>query len=201
MIDYRQVISFLEERGRQRFHSNFRIASEDYPFVVRLAAYFLSDEQGCQRLGMDLKKGILLVGPIGIGKSTWMQLMQELAKPNQRFYYTTCRSVAFEFIREGFGVIQKYSRGDLYSFSGKSICFDDLGAENNFKYYGNECNVMAEILLSRYDVFVSHRIKTHLTTNLSATEIDRMYSARIRSRMREMMNLLAIPASWKDKRG
>ena len=75
-----------------------------------------------------------------------------------------------------------------------------MGTENNFKYYGNECNVLGEILLSRYDLFVSHRIKTHLTTNLSASEIDRYYSRRTRSRLREMMNLLAVPGNWKDKR-
>ena len=200
MRDYGKVLHFLETRGQSRFHRNYKIRKEDHPFIVRLAAYFLADEEACQQLDIDLNKGILISGPIGIGKSTWMQLMQELAVKSQRFYYTTCRQVAFEFIQDGFGVIQKYSRGDLHSFSGKSICFDDLGTGNNFKYYGNECNVLGEILLSRYDLFVSHRIKTHLTTNLSASEIDRYYSRRTRSRLREMMNLLAVPASWKDKR-
>lgn len=34
--------------------------------------------------------------------------------------------------------------------NGIGIC--NLGIENNLKLYGNECNVMPEILLSSYDI-------------------------------------------------
>jgi hypothetical protein len=48
---------------------------------------------------------------------------------------------------------------------------------------------MGEIFLSRYDTFthpdLSKRLKTHLTTNLSASEIEQFYGNRIRSRLRE----------------
>jgi DNA replication protein DnaC len=84
------------------------------------------------------------------------------------------------------------------------ICFDDLGTESNLKYFGNECNVMGEILLSRYDAFthpeLSKRLKTHLTTNLSASEIEQFYGNRIRSRLRESFNLIAFNNNSKDKR-
>jgi hypothetical protein len=33
--------------------------------------------------------------------------------------------------------------------------FDALGAGQSLKYYGNECNIIGEILLSRYDLYVS----------------------------------------------
>ena len=51
---------------------------------------------------------------------------------------------------------------------------------------------MAEILLSRYDLFVSKGIPTHVTTNLSASELESKYGNRLRSRMREMFNLVAF---------
>lgn len=80
-------------------------------------------------------------------------------------------------------------------------CFDDLGAEQSLKYYGNECNVMGEILLSRYEYFVSHDMTTHITTNLSASEIEELYGNRVRSRMREMFNLILFNnTSSHDKR-
>lgn len=88
----------------------------------------------------------------------------------------------------GFEVIHKYSAPALGIDTPKSFCFDDLGTEQSLKYYGNECNVMAEVLLSRYERFVSQSIKTHITTNLSATEIEALYGNRVRSRMREMFN-------------
>ena len=72
--------------------------------------------------------------------------------------------------------------------------------ENNLKYYGNECNIMAEILLSRYNHFVSRKLITHLTTNLSATEIGHLYRNRVRSQMRELFNLIAFDGAAVDKR-
>lgn len=59
---------------------------------------------------------------------------------------------------------------------------------------------MAEILLSRYDLFISKKLKTHITTNLSATEIETHYGNRVRSRLREMVNLIAYDKSTPDKR-
>ena len=59
---------------------------------------------------------------------------------------------------------------------------------------------MGEILLSRYDLFVAKKIPTHLTTNLSASEIESLYGNRVRSRLREMVNLIAFDKSTPDKR-
>jgi hypothetical protein len=68
------------------------------------------------------------------------------------------------------------------------------------KYYGNECNIMGEILLSRYDIFISQDMITHITTNLSASEIENAYGSRVRSRMREIFNLISFGQATQDKR-
>jgi hypothetical protein len=112
----------------------------------------------------------------------------------------SCRDISFEFIEDGFSVIHKYSRGALYQYLPKNYCFDDLGVESSLKYYGNECNVMAEVLLTRYDLFVAQNLITHLTTNLSASEIEEAYGNRVRSRLREMFNLIAFDNNSFDKR-
>jgi hypothetical protein len=39
-----------------------------------------------------------------------------------------------------------------------------------------------------------------MTTNLSSSEIEDYYGLRVRSRLREMFNLIAFPSSTKDKR-
>ena len=41
---------------------------------------------------------------------------------------------------------------------------------------------------------------THATTNLSASELESYYGNRVRSRMREMFNLIAFDSAAKDKR-
>ncbi len=59
---------------------------------------------------------------------------------------------------------------------------------------------MAEILLSRHDLFVNRKLITHFNYNLSATEIEQLYGNRVRSRMRELFNLIAFGNSMLDKR-
>lgn len=59
---------------------------------------------------------------------------------------------------------------------------------------------MAEILLSRYDIFTAKKIQTHITTNLSASEIENIYGNRVRSRLREMINLIGFERNIMDKR-
>lgn len=76
----------------------------------------------------------------------------------------------------------------------------DLGIEQNMKHFGNESNVMAEILLSRYDLLRSAGIITHTTTNLNANELEKLYGNRVRSRLREMFNLITFPENAKDLR-
>ena len=194
---YTEIIVWLEKKGIELYGNHFKILESDYPIIYKLIAYFLKDEATCFQYG---NKGILLSGPIGCGKTSLMNLMKHLATTEHKFFVKPCRDISFEFIQDGYEVIHKYSKGKLYQSEPKTICFDDLGTENNLKYYGNECNVMAEILLSRYDIFTAKKIQTHITTNLSASEIENVYGNRVRSRLREMINLIAYDKTTKDKR-
>jgi hypothetical protein len=47
----------------------------------------------------------------------------------------TCRDISFEFIKDGY-VIHRYSHGHNTHAEHKNYCFDDLGTENNLKYFG-----------------------------------------------------------------
>ena len=198
--NYQEVILWLEHKGLELYGNSFKILESDYSIIYKLLAYFLKDEPTCFQYNLDLKKGILLSGPVGCGKTSLMNLMKYLIPTEHKFYLKPCRDISFEFIQEGYDVIHKYSKGKLYQSDPKTICFDDLGTENNLKYFGNECNVMAEILLSRYDIFISKHIQTHITTNLSASEIETQYGNRVRSRMRAMFNLIAYDKTIIDKR-
>lgn len=198
--NYQELILWLEKKGIELFGNNFKILESDYLIVYKLIAYFLKDEATCFQYEINLNKGILLSGPIGCGKTSLINLMKYLTPTEHKFFVKPCRDISFEFIQDGYQIIHKYSKGKLYEFEPKTICFDDLGTENNLKYYGNECNVMAEIILSRYDIFIAKRIQTHITTNLSASEIETYYGNRVRSRLRELCNLIAFDNKAKDKR-
>jgi len=199
-FNFTHCLSFLEEKGRTLFHPHFKIHAEDYEIIFQLLVYFLHDAQNAEKYNLSFRKGIRLSGPVGCGKTSLMTLLKFLLPPESRYVIKSCREVNFEFIKEGYSVIEKYSRFSYTKDIPKTYCFDDLGTEDNLKYFGNDCNAMAEILLSRYDLFVSRKMLTHITTNLTGTEMEEYYGLRVRSRMREMFNLIAFDSNSKDKR-
>lgn len=199
--DFNTCLRIMERKGKELFGVHFRIHEEDHELISVLLAYFLKDEENAAKLNISLHKGILLSGPVGCGKTTLMTLLRLFQPGDNRFIMKSCRDISFEFIQEGYSVILKYSRYSYNRIMPRMYCFDDLGTENNLKYYGNDCNVMAEIILSRYDQFVSQKMLTHITTNLNSSEIEGLYGLRVRSRMREMFNLVNFGKDAKDKRG
>lgn len=198
-MNFSWCLSFFEKRGKELYGDKFKILKEDHTIIYKLLVYFLRDEEEAKRLGLELNKGILLTGPIGCGKTSLMNLMRFVPPPERNHIMKPCRDVSFEFIQEGYEVIWRYSRMSFNNGHPKIYCFDDLGTEQNLKYFGNECNVLGEILLSRYEYFISQKMVTHVTTNLSANEIENIYGNRLRSRLREMMNLISFGKSA-DKR-
>jgi len=165
--NYTAAAGWLLSQGKLQFGNSFILEKKDRPVLRALLCYFMQDEIGAPLLNINLKKGILLAGPVGCGKSSLMFLLRRLVPPDRKFQIKSCRQVSFEFMQDGYEVIHRYSRGRHYPNQVSAHCFDDFGAEATLRYYGNECNVMAEIFLSRYELFVEQQIITHLTTNLA----------------------------------
>jgi DNA replication protein DnaC len=192
----------LEEHGKHTYGPGFMLTDTDRPVVVKLLAYFLEDGAVAAAEGIDLQKGILLTGRIGCGKTSLVTLIRNLAPECCRPHMVSCRQVSFEFSKLGYDVISRYSSGAFFPYTSvpKVHCFDDLGVEQTVNYWGNNCNVMGEILLSRYDLFISNKMITHVTTNLNSQELEEIYGNRLRSRMRAMFNLIAFNPGSTDKR-
>jgi len=203
-FNFSSCLKWLEKNGKKAFGPHFAISREDHELIFKLLVYAIGDKDCCKQRGVNLRKGILLTGPIGCGKTTLMSLVNHFFPVEKQYFVKSSREISFEFERDGYRVINRYGNSFVHSFGGRIrsgiICFDDLGIEQSQKYYGNECNVLAEILLSRYDLFVQRKIVTHATTNLSASELESLYGNRVRSRMREMFNLIAFGKESIDKR-
>jgi hypothetical protein len=142
----------------------------------------------------------LLSSPVGSGKISIMYLTILFTSIHSDYKIKTCREVSFEFAKNGFDAINKYTLKQNYQSRLAGYCFDDLGAEQQIKHFGNDCNVMAEVLIRRYEQFVENHSVSHLTSNLSATEIEMLYGNRLRFHLREMLNLIAFNKNTLDKR-
>lgn len=182
------------------YGTRFNINKDDEPTILKLLYWFLDDELMTAEHGIDLQKGILLSGPIGCGKSAIMRILNSLCKRGWQFPIAHCERVALQFATEGYPTIEKYSFKAFNRHHPVTICFDDLGAETGVTYFGNYCNTMLHVLSIRYDLYISHEMITHVTTNLNSNELEEHYGNRLRSRMREMFNVIAFPTNSADKR-
>jgi DNA replication protein DnaC len=172
--------------------------------VEKLARYFSNDPDFADLgEGYSLKKGLLLFGPIGCGKTTLAKLLMH--NPFNPFKIVSARKIADEFAEHGHSLINHYSvlqpvlAHDWFNHTHIGLCIDDLGTENSKKNYGNEVNVLAEVILNRYDNRDGIG-KTHITTNISGEQIAEVYGARAASRMTEMFNIIEFPFDAPDRR-
>ena len=226
--DFDKILEYLNVKGKLLFGDNFKIYQDDIQIIYKLCLYTIQDELNCKKHNIDINKGLLLTGPVGCGKTTLMKLIRHIVPHKRQYQIIPCRNAVFSFNHLGYKTIEDYGNDGFY-------CFDDLGVEPTGRHYGKDCNVMGEILLSRYELFtrtshpkqsrrfsLSHSCHpaldagsphykhlitksqkptlTHATTNLNAQELEERYGNRVRSRMRQLFNLMAFDQMNKDKR-
>ncbi|MCY4298106.1 MAG: ATPase [Flavobacteriaceae bacterium] len=190
LYDFEKMLIYPDAKGKLLFGKKFKTYRE---IIYNPCLYFIRDKARCSQYGIDIDKGILLSGPIGCGKTSLMKLMKHLVPHLRPYEFIPCRNIVFSFNHIGYKTIEDYDNTQFF-------CLDDLGVEPTGRHFGKDCNVMGEILLSRYDLFLSNQRKTHATTNLNAQELEERYGERVRSRMRQLFNLMAFDKGSRDKR-
>lgn len=193
IYDFRKILCFLEAKGKLMLGKEFKIWEEDAEILSKLCNYIIRDKENCAKYNLDPNKGLLLSGPVGCGKTSLMKLLRYLVPHQKQYEIIPSRNVTFAFNHIGFKAIEDYGNSGFF-------CFDDLGVEPIGRFYGKDYNVLGEILLSRHELLVNYKIKTHATTNLNAAELEEQYGERVRSRMRQLFNLIAFDENSGDKR-
>jgi DNA replication protein DnaC len=180
-----------------------------------LCAYFLGD-QSFEKMGdgFSLDKGLLIQGPIGCGKTSLLTSFN--LNPVRCFIVKNASEVVSEFNsspdhnKTGFDVLDKYSKLFQPTYLAKTewhrdsetqsgLFIDDLGTEEMGRIYGQNTDVIAEIITRRYSAELPFN-GLHTTTNLTADGLGSRYGQRVRSRMSEMFNILRFPTDAIDHR-
>ncbi|MBS4056537.1 MAG: hypothetical protein KGZ82_04380 [Bacteroidales bacterium] len=169
--------------------------------VIKLLCMYFTGHKDAEKHGLSLSKGILLMGERGTGKSVIMKAFS--SNQHQSYMLVNVRLVTYDFAEHGFKVVKNFSTPETIPMNhyGQELigcCFDDLGTDEERKHFGDKVNAIGEILLNRYDS-VEHKF-THITTNLNANAIEQFYGPRLRSRFREMFNVISFDAKAPDRR-
>lgn len=185
-------------------------------FFWLLCYYFTNDPRfenaaeqfpECKGMKFNLRKGLAIFGPAGCGKTTLFKIFT--ANPRESYTVIRCLAAAEQFKKHGDVVFDALSeKSDVYnSRFGQTRggrCYDDLGREpipvSYSKHYEDKRNLFADLIDRRYDHGPEQVGLTHLTTNLVIDQIETNYGQRVRSRLREMCNVLAFPPDAPDLR-
>lgn len=167
------------------------VDEENKPVLAQLVHYFAQTGGS----SLSTKKGVLLAGNVGSGKTMVMEIFNQLVRRSNPFYKTTARQVAKDYAADGLIALVRYLKQFRKTPAGLipvDFFFDDLGAEDNKKHYGNEANVMAEVIYDRYELYIRFGTRTHFTTNLTPEELEEKYGVRAYSRLCQMCNFLVL---------
>jgi hypothetical protein len=188
-------------KRKDQYGNPFILDAYSEPVFNKLAMYFTKYKDS----DLNPDKGIMLAGPVGCGKTEIMDFFKYNFYDS--FIVVSCRDLTYSYSKLGDEAIKRYNGlipfVDVHLSYGQNkvgVCFDDMGTEDDRKNYGNESNVMADVMLNRYDNKRNLIRKTHITTNLTTDEMEQRYGSRVRSRMREMFNLVTFDPIAADRR-
>lgn len=145
------------------------------------------------------KRGILLAGPVGTGKTELMRRFKRLLR-GSKYYFAIESTVNISLLYQSIGteaLIDFYPAKD-YNNRWYNRMYDDLGSESPVNHYGTKMDVMFEMMNELYETW-QMGARYHFTTNLDADGLSNRYGERAVDRLREMTKF--IPLEGQSFRG
>lgn len=170
----------------------FVIDSNNEEIIKCLTLYFLNsplcEEMTFNGKQISLQKNIMLIGPVGTGKSVLMKIFsyftRNLSLPTK---FTNVETSELLNHYKMHGNINKYTYNTSNDYnSPESYCLNDIGLNIlNQKNYGTDINmIIDEWLFSRYELWLGNRHKYHVTTNQTFADLKNNYDYRIVDRFK-----------------
>ncbi|MBB6609726.1 hypothetical protein H7F15_01635 [Pontibacter sp. Tf4] len=168
--------------------------------LEKIAAYAAKDIEAMQKLNINPQKGLLLMGPVGCGKTEIILMLKKFIKSGIKEEYVY--DIMMNCSEKGEKALSPYRFGPIFSQSGKPIdcLFDDLGVDPPITHFGRKIIVGQELIYIRHLFFKKTGAKSHFTTNLNVEELTEYYKNISRSRLREMCNVIQFPKDAPDLR-
>lgn len=144
----------------------------------------------------EQKKGIVLCGKTGSGKTFIFQVLNKVFAP--AFHPSRIA------IKVSDDLVSNYEKfGDeAITIKSKNVCIDEIGREKIGKYYGSECDVIQKIIQKRYNDYKYKGYITYFTSNYSKSALRERYGEHTFSRLNEMCIFINLGTldNYKDRR-
>ena len=187
----KQLKSFIWKIFKDSYDSQFKFNENNQDIIYTLLRYFMQDPEfncyGLIKKGSSLKKGILIYGDIGVGKSTLFQVLHETGRRLLHYgvkdlWFTNYSAIKLvqEFMSSTNNPLSTFN---LKNLSTGRLYLDDLGMEE--KAFGKK-ELCADLLFERN----RNRALTFATSNLSPSQLAAKYGPRIGDRIIEDFNII-----------
>lgn len=191
------VIEFEEEFGVK-----FSESPENLNNIKVLFFYFLKDCLffKCDNLMSELsipsfKKGLMIVGSYGIGKTAYLRVFEKIFKKHRalRFRGYSAKDLVKEYEASLIPFDRAYMLDNVIR---PRLFIDDINSERVASNYGN-CDVIEEILFKQNErKYVSYVTCNHTNPDnnikLTLTDLGKRYGGRLHDRFFEMFNIIVF---------
>lgn len=212
---YEKTADFMRWRMERKFDEKKLVfidtKTSNAGTIFELLCRYFSNDPGFTELALsagivdpDLRKGILLSGTVGNGKTTLMRLFA--VNQRQVFWLKSASEVANSWLKGGEEAISAYyephqlpvNDSDNFYQPYAALCLDDCGTEDVKNHFGNRVNVIGQIIEGRYFKGATGSW-LHMTTNLNSDQMKEFYGPRVISRLREIVNVIELKGEDRRK--
>ena len=187
-----------------KFFPSFQIDEKNEKTIFHLGLWADRNEEfNSLEPGWHIDRGILLSGPVGVGKDETFRMLRqylEFLKSPYRFKFRIVWEFARPYMKDGYECFSEEMVGNLY-YEELALTDEITGQPTReiVNHFGTKILIGSEIINFRYNIFKNTGYQTHFSTNLNEDQLEKVYGARCFSRINEMCNIVFLQG--KDKRG
>lgn len=185
----KNMYRLMQWTSRNTFGKDLIVNEANKPFITALCFFVSRDPRFETELGYSLKKGLLVRGASGLGKTHLVRCLER--NELNPILVLSMIEIADQVKAEGEYQIHRGNTKLLY--------LDDVGTEEaTVNHYGTKINFFKNFI----EMYYLRNLPANqllFSTNNSFSEIEEKYGFRVRSRLKDMFNVIDV--AGKDMRG